>query len=476
MKENRTTKKIIKSEFKLAEENLEFCWKVLSDFKTLSTKNNNFVDRLLLFQEKLATTIFRLQAIRKNIILEEKYYINNKSKYNFQWFKNKMKLLRIFKEGIDSVVRMSKSFGDAFAYFFYQFDHELLSKHLNHQRIINDSADIGKRGEIEFIKNVKHIKGHFTLFHDITNTLRYGDFSFINLKTLKIEKIGELKTQKIDSNKLNLSLTFFKREDFEKREEPIKNSELEKTRNGRQILGMVNLFIDEKKENDLNKKMINPSYSKQIEKLLSSSRIHKNNYITVSKGLAFVLFKSKKSSLFHNIFHKDLTNIGLNKDFENTYREIVKKLIKKGSNNNSIILGQLLYNPDLTDKNTPGTVPLFWHPIKPDLLKQLYFLDSMIISLFNPIHLIKDIENLGYNVESKYVENKKETDKNKRQKKIERFDLFISYIINFLMTENVVLDSIGNIENEYRDIENKKIRIKLQQDFRLIPAANTVQN
>ena len=61
------------------------------------------------------------------------------------------------------------------------------------------------------IKNIKHIEGHFTLFHDITNTLRYGDFSFINLKTLKVEKIGELKTKKVDSQTLDLSLTFFKR-------------------------------------------------------------------------------------------------------------------------------------------------------------------------------------------------------------------------------------------------------------------------
>jgi len=463
MKKNSTTKKILKTEFKLAEDNFEFCWKVLVDFKTLSVKDNNFVDRLLSFQEKLATTIFRLQSLRGNIILEEKHYIKNKANYNFEWFRAKMKLLSTFKKGIDSVVRVSKSFGDAFAHFFYQFDQELLTKHLNHQRIINDNADIGKRGELEFIKNVKQIEGHFTLFHDITNTLRYGDFSFINLKTLKVEKIGELKTQKVDSKTLNLSLTFFKREDFKERKEPLKNPELKKTRNGRQILGMANLLINEKSENDINKNLTNPTYSKEVENLISSSKMHKNNFIQVSEGLAFISLKSKKSSLFHNIFYKDFTKSGLNEEFKDTYVEIVKKLVKKGSDNNSIIIGQLLYNPDLTDKNTPGTVPLFWHPIKHDILKKMYFLDTTVISLFNPVHLIEGIESLGYSVESKYV-NKNEKD-DKPKKRIERFDLFISYIINFLMTESVVLDSIREIEKEYKDVGNKKISIRLQQKF-----------
>ncbi|WP_111307020.1 hypothetical protein [Confluentibacter sediminis] len=469
----KTTKKIIQSEFKLAEENLEFCWNFLSDLKALSYHDNNFVDRLLKFQETLATTIFRLQSIRNNIISEEKNYIKKKDSYSYDWFRSKMKLLSNFKKGIDSVVNMSKSFGDAFAYFFYQFDEELLSKHLNHQRIINDTADIGKRGELEFIKNIKHIEGHFTLFHDITNTLRYGDFSFINLKTLKVEKIGELKTQKVDSQTLNLSLTYFKRDDIDKKNKPLENLELEKTRNGRQILGMANLLFNEKGENDRRKKLENPTYSKEIEKLLKSSRVNQSKYIQVSEGLVFISLKSRKTSLYNNIFHKDFTKYGVNDTFKEIYVKAVKKLIKKESKNNGIIIGQLLYNPDLTDKNTPGTVPLFWHPIDSNELKQMYFLNTIVVSLFNPIHLIEDIEKLGYFVDSKYSDKKREDVK--PTKGIDRFDLFISYIINFLMTESFVIKSIQEIDKEYGkgiNGQGAQILVKLQQKFDIIPAAN----
>lgn len=466
---NSITKKIIKSEFKLAQENLEFCWNVLADFKTLSVKENNFVERLLVFQEKLATTIIRLQSIRSTVVTEEQYCIKNKRNFNQDWFRSRMKLLSTYKRGIDSVINMSKSFGDAFAYFFYQFDQELLNKHLNHQRIVNHTVDVGKRGEFEFIKNIKHLEGHFTLFHDMTNILRFGDFSFINLKTLKIEKIGELKTKKVDSQTLNLSLTFFKRSDYRKRREVIKNLELEKTREGRQILGIANLLVDVKGENDERKKLFNPTYSKEVEKLILSTKPNDSQFIKVSDGLAFSLMKTRKTSLFHNIFHKDFIKHGIGDRFNENYVEVVKKLIKKDSEDNGIIIGQLLYNPDLTAKNTPGTVPLFWHPINIKALKQLYFFDTIVISLFNPIHLISEIENMGFHVDSKYSKKKVEV---KQTKGVERFDLFISYIINFLMTEAFVLETIKEVENNYINRGNAKILIKPQQNFDIIPPIN----
>ena len=52
---------------------------------------------------------------------------------------------------------------------------------------------VGERGELEFVKNIKHLEGNLTLFHGITNMLRHGDFSFVDLQRLRITEIGELK-------------------------------------------------------------------------------------------------------------------------------------------------------------------------------------------------------------------------------------------------------------------------------------------
>lgn len=194
----RITRKIIEKAFLEAETNIEFCWEFLVDLKEFNVEDNDWANRLISFQDKLATTIFNLQSIRDSILLEEKGYVKNKKKYKIEWFKSKLRLLASFRDGIDNVVSLTKLLGDSYAYFFYQHDLELLSEHLSHQIVINHNAGIGERGELEFIKKIKHLEGHFTLFHGITNILRYGDFSFVNLKKLKVEKIGELKTSKVD--------------------------------------------------------------------------------------------------------------------------------------------------------------------------------------------------------------------------------------------------------------------------------------
>lgn len=460
-----TTKQIIIDEFAKAELNLEFCWRVLTDLKEFSINDETFINRFFAFQDRLALTIFNLQTIRDNIIIEEKEYIFNKSNYNFEWFKAKMRILSNFKKGIDNVVGISKALGDAFAYFFYQFDLELLAEHLSHQRIINNTAGAGERGELEFITRIKQIEGHFTLFHGITNILRYGDYSFIDLKNLKVVKIGELKTKKVDSNTIDLNITLIKREELNKNKVIIKDPKLLKTRNERQIQGIVNFLIEKVKSNNFEVNQVNKSYALDIETLIKQAKINNNSSIQVSEGLAFFCIKFKKTTLFNRIFTRDIEN-RTDKISENI-AEVTAKLLKNGSDNNSIIMGQLLYNSDFSDKNTPGTIPLFWHHINNNLLKRLYFTDCVVISLFNPIHLINEIEEMGFIVESKYNHNNcKERTQN--GKIVQRFDLFISYIINFLMTESFVTSAIKDVLKSEFNNKSKQIILRLQQQMNIL--------
>lgn len=459
----KVTIKNIQREFFLAEQNYEFCWELLVDLKQLSSKNEDFVTRLISFQDKLATTIFRLQTIRTAIIAEEKKIIKKKTDYNFEWFKKKMRALSTLKKGVENVINIGKSLGDAYAYFFYQFDIELFNEHLSHQKIDNYSAGSGERGELEFIKNVKHIEGNFNLFHGITNILRYGDYSFIDLKTLRVIGIGELKTKYIDSTNLQLSLTFIKRNTSIKPKKKFHNLEMEKTRIGRQLVGITNFLNPIHEKNDLKTKLHIDTYTSQIEKLILNSKISDGKIIQVSKGLVFACMKLKKIKLYNRIFHRKMPNL---EKIGHDAVGIAKQTIKPNSPNNSIILGQLLYNPDFTDKNTRGTIPLFWHPIHHKALKKLYFADCIIISFFNPVHLIEDIESLGYIVESKYAE-KKDHSNIYPKKVVENFDLFISPVINFLMAEDYVINSIKEIEKQ--NIKSTtRIKIKTQQHYPVI--------
>jgi hypothetical protein len=460
----KITIKLVKEEFQKAEKNLESCWGLLVDLKTYSIAKNNFGERFITFQDKLAFTIFSLQSIRDQILLEEKKYVQNKSDYEFEWFKSKMRSLANLKKGIDSVVNIAKALGDAFAYFFYQFDLNLLSEHYSHQRIINNSAGMGERGELEFLKNVKHLDGHFTLFHGITNILRYGDFSFIDLKTMQVSQVGELKTKQTSVDTIDLKLTLVKKHKtiHENNSVKFENPELEKSRKGRQILGILNFLNEAEDPNKENAsaKLHSNYYFSEVEKLIKQSKIKASSVIQVSEGLVFFCIKFKKKSLFNKIFGSSNINKSLISD---NLTDIVNKIVKSNSNNNGFIIGQLLYNPDFTDKNTPGTVPVFWHPINHKFLKQLYFAECCVIPIFNPIHLIENLEELGFIVDSKYADNSKK-DLNIRPKKVvEKFDLFLSYIMNFLFAESFVINCVTEVLNQKYEHPTTRIEMKLQQ-------------
>lgn len=454
-------KKNIKKEFKVADSNLEFCWSVLEKLKTSKSFNSDFANNFIKFQETLAETILRLQYLRGDIIFDEKYYIKNKKKYNFDWFKAKMKRLSDYKKGVDSVIYISKSLGDAYAYFFYQFDRNLYTKHLDHERVVNHLFSSGKLGELEFIKKVKHIDGYFTLFHDITHVLRYGDFSFIDLREFKIKRIGELKTKTIDKTTLESTLLMFDREQVQLKNELTADERPINSREDRQKLGIIN-FLKNKTELNLDYKMNNPSYSKEIEKLISEARINQNNINKVSPGLAFSCYRQKKASLYTRIFNRkiddDFTNEQVKIDIQGTVKSLMKPELQ-----NSLFIGELLYDHKLRDKSLRGTIPLFWHSIKIDYLYKIYFTDCLIFSFFNPGHIINEVQELGYKVYSKQFP--KQVNENKIEKSVEKFDLFYPYITNYLMTENFIKQAILKIEGDYDGHDIQKVFIKPQQQF-----------
>lgn len=465
----KITIELIKSEFKTAEDTLEFCWSALIDITDMIKKSPSIqqeqVTRMILFQDRLATTIFRLQSIRDKILFEEKRIVSLKPKFKPKWFVDRLRTLSKFKDGIDMVVNMAKALGDAYAYFFYQFDLDLLTEHLiTHRRVINKTAGMGEHGELAFVKNIKHIDGHFLLYHGITNTLRHGDFSFINLKTFRVSQIGELKTKQTDDRTLTLSLTIVKRpeQSKQKRTSPIKDDVLSKTRKGRQILGIANLLDPHESENNHESKLYNDYYGYDVECLIKETKKGSHKIKQVSEGLAFCCVKGKKNSLYGRVFQNETLNTNL---ISQEMVNVVKNLVCRESENNGILLGQLLYNSDYSDKNTPGTTPIFWHPIQKEILKQLYFGECFVISIFNPAHLIIEIEKLGYFVDSKYATQKPPMDG--PRKLIERFDLFISYINNFLMAETCVTNSIKEAENFPLKYQQNRFSIRMQQHFDL---------
>ncbi|ATP56248.1 hypothetical protein CPT03_07080 [Pedobacter ginsengisoli] len=454
------TSKIIRSEFKKAEEAYEFCWDVLITMKTRNMGKGSAV-RLMAFQDKLATAIFELQRVRDMIILEEKAYVKNKSRYQFEWFKNKLQTLSKYKKAIDRMVNIAKDLGDAFAHFFYQFEHDLLNEHLSHEVVINHTSGLGELGELAFVKNIKHLNKEFPIYHGITNILRYGDFSFVDLRTLKISRIGELKTKQVDEKKLNGMLYIIDREKVNQKEAKQRlMEERPKDRRERQILGISKFLSIEDKDPKIDGTIVNESYAIKIGELIDECPINGQLSKQLSPGLAFLCFRFKKASLFHKLLNREIDEV--ERELEKMFTTIVTKLVKSEEKRNSLIIGQLLHVDKKFDPCIPGTIPLFWTNMENKALKKIYFKDSHLISLFNPVHLILDVEKMGFQVDSKYSHPPVRTP-DKLFAVVQRFDLFIGYIIRHLMTEEFVLDFIREIQKSPYWGTNAKISMKPQQ-------------
>jgi len=456
------TKKQIKAEIDKSEKNLYDCWELLSALKDHRINAQDFGIRFITFQEKLAVTIFSLQSIRDKIIAEEKTYVFNKARYNLDWFKAKLRQLAGYKEALDFVVNTTKALGDAYAYFFYQNDPELLSQHLTHKKVVNHTAGNGERGELEFVRRIKHIEGRFTLFHGITNLLRYGDFSFIDLKTIRVAEIGELKTKYVNANTLESSITLYrKRKGQPAPKEPIRHKEKEKNRIGRQELGIINFLLGTETDISADSDVFNKSYIPELTDLLKAAKINRFKMVQVSPGLAISCYQFKKASLFNHLFNRQLNNLA-EKGAKEVQR-VAPNLIRPNTRGNSLIMSQMLYDKGESVSDVPGAVPLFWHPLENDLLKKIYFHQTTVMCIFNPVHLIQDIHQLGFRVTSEYYKEEQHCLVNSPKGELQNFDLFISYITDQLLTEDFVLDMLKEIQKSDLWGKVSQIRIKPQQ-------------
>ena len=91
-----------------------------------------------------------------------------------------------------------------------------------------------------------------------------------------------------------------------------------------------------------------------------------------------------------------------------------------------------------------GTLPLFWYPIKPVVLKDIYFHNVFVVTLFNPTLLfsklnLKGIEFIKDERVEKYFIGKKIGE---AMLKSERFGYFLYLIENCLHTEEAVISLI----------------------------------
>ncbi len=433
-------RKTITDHFEKCDKAFETCWSTLVKLKNIKKADNDLAAELISFQVTLAEPLYAIGQLSNKIAAIKREFVGNKGKYKPRWFRKKMKCLADYREGIKHVTNIGKGLGDAFAYFFYRNDLELLEKQFFRERIDSTMPETGAKGELHFLKNIRHLDRQLAIYHGITNILRYGDFSFYDLKKHHIAEIGELKTKKLDGNKCELYLTAISTRTTTE-QLPTATQQLPKldqsmqAKLDRQVDAIVKMLTPEKNQINLNAQGSGTFYIDQLEKLFASARTSQYILSQVSAGLLYVGVRLPKATLYTRIFNRRIEK--LLKELPDRTIEEVKKLIKEGSINNSIILGNLLYYDGYVDKNRPGTAPLFWYPLSDSLLKSLYFNYFIVMTIYNPAYFIDGLKDAGFHAITKY----NSSEKVEGNFIIEHFDQLISYVTNDLQTEQTLIDA-----------------------------------
>jgi hypothetical protein len=257
---------------------------------------------------------------------------------------------------------------------------------------------------LEFIRRVREIKGQFVLYHGMTTFLRLGDITLIDLQTMTVTAIGDLKTKKGGPNELQISLyltgpsaperfplniSYASASGSMPQLLPDRQEKLE-----RQLKKMGDSFNIKKPDFKI---QLNDSTEMQcLDRIAAGLNQARVVYEKAGDGLMLIGIKSwRRNRLSTKLLGRTTPN------FDRAFADLeaqVKLILDTdqtaaSKNENSIFVGHL------TTETLLGTVPLFWWPVQTDFLRKLFFQDAFVVTLYNPLHLMTKLRSLGYEVQ-----------------------------------------------------------------------------
>ena len=430
------------------------------------------------FQPTLANAIFNIEAKRIDVINNEKGLIRNKERIGKSEFIEKIKKLAKYKEALQRTFYIGKSLGDAFAFFFYFNDRELLNKHLAKPEN-NIPISIGGRGEVEFITKTRQVGSQFLLYHGITNILRIGDFSLFDAKDWTISGLAELKTQHKEKGVLNITFSALGKKDKmkiplianEQNKDAVKPHQLDDfvlKKLKRQMETIGDTFVEDKKKVSENRKIYSTYLPTALEECLANSAHALYNYVKADSGLIMMRIPFQGNSLHERLFIEEKLD---SEKFDPLITSLAKSILNSEGYHNNFEVSTILYSPQGKPRLQLGITPLFWHTISPALLKQIYFQEVGVITIFNPSFLMSKLAEHGFVYYSAISDKKIRLGKFMRDSEtawvIENFGFFKQLVKTFLQSEESIVQLFNSlpISENFDPSKPQRFNIDILQHF-----------
>jgi len=369
-------------------------------------------------------------------------------------------------------MKIGRDIGDAFAWAFLREDQKLIEKHFSHPPNPHTPPGIGGRGELEFVRQFRPA-GFLMLYHGITSFLRIGDVSFVDLRSGRVTAIGELKSKPSGPGKLTATLVIL---GSDREKLPFRTDIPESEPNEKKRSSLIDPFFQE-------------TLKRQSKEIASALRQREAEHKTdlrdayyIDELAQFAVQLSTKRLAFQRI-GRGMVLAGccpyrgrsLSSRIYSAIKEAsVLKRMAKIRENVAVIL-----DPSLTDNGIIfseldnsirfGQTPLFWFPCNIDFLEKIYFLRAITATLLNPAHLLKNLRDHGYEVQTEqHGRNPPVFTVSKRLAStiagIEQFDFFLRLMQQRFMREEKIMEMFESCLSEMQKISSTQ-SIRMQMGF-----------
>ena len=134
-----------------AEQQFKDCWSKLVTLRGDEVDKTELLQVVLSFQPTLGKALFKVESLYQKVCQEGRELVARREKLTRKGFRRRLHTLNGFKHLLKQCADVGKALGDAYAWFFYQDERELLRKHREQEPNPHPPTGIGGIGEIEFV-------------------------------------------------------------------------------------------------------------------------------------------------------------------------------------------------------------------------------------------------------------------------------------------------------------------------------------
>jgi len=183
-------------------------------------------------------------------------------------------------------------------------------------------------------------------------------------------------------------------------------------------------------------------------------------YRRAGDGLVILAIKGKRSSLSRRLLAPSVTP-----DFA-ALPDFALGIMDHESKENSIISSLIFYSEKGKPYILPGVAPLFYWHLPVDFVERIIFHELIIVSIYNPLHLIKKLRSRGFDVQQERDKLKISRRVGRHIARLEHTEYFVFLITHYFFDEDSIADLIAKASHTLPDPPPEEgIRVDLRFRF-----------